>query len=342
MSLPKTYKHAVFKTKGGPLILEDAPLQLPSAGELLIKVEACGVCHSDIYAQYDGVGGGFPVTPGHEIIGRVVAVGSGAEAQTWKVGDRIGSGWHGGHDGTCKACKQGFNQMCDNQLVNGITKAGGYAEYCLLRAEASVHVPDNVDAATYAPILCAGVTVFNSIRHMNIPAGATVAVQGLGGLGHLAIQYTRRMGYRVIAISRGADKEKAARALGANDYINCSEGGDPGSQLKAFGDVSLIISTAAAAEAISPLVKGLGILGKLLVLSIPGDLTVDTYAMVNKGLSVYCWPSGHAGDSEDAIQFTQINNVECAIEKFSLSDVQNAYDAMINGTVHFRAVLTMD
>ncbi|GFF59772.1 alcohol dehydrogenase [Aspergillus udagawae] len=339
MSLPQTYKRAVFKELGQLLTVEDAPLKLPGTRELLIKVEACGVCYSDMYSQYNGLGGGFPIVPGHEIIGKVAAVGS--DVGDWNVGDRIGAGWHGGHDGTCKACKKGWFQMCDNTVVNGATKEGGYAEYCIIRAESAVHIPAHVDAATYAPILCAGLTVFNSIRNMSIKAGETVAVQGLGGLGHLAIQYAKHMGYRVIAISRGADKEGAARELGADDYIDSSQG-DAGEQLAALGGAALAITTASTAEAITPLLKGLGILGKLLVLSFPRKLTLDPTDLLKYGLSVQFWPSGHPSDAEEAIRFAENNNIKSVIEKFPLSQAQQAFDSILSGKVRFRAVITMD
>ncbi|OTA99731.1 hypothetical protein M426DRAFT_67245 [Hypoxylon sp. CI-4A] len=338
MSLPKTYKQAVFKAQGQPLVLEDTELKPPSHGEVLVKVEACGVCYSDMYAQYNGMGGGFPLVPGHEVIGRVAAVGEGVS--DWKVGDRVGAGWHGGHDGTCKACKKGWFQMCDKPIITGENRNGGYAEYCLVRSEAAVPIPPDVDAAKYAPLLCAGVTVFNSIRHMGLQPGDTVAVQGLGGLGHVAIQYAKYMGYRVVAISRGADKEKAARDLGAHEYIDASKG-DPGEALNALGSASLVVSTARTADAITPLLKGIGILGKLLILSVPGEVPVDTFTMLKYGVSVQCWPGGHSGDSVDAIAFAKSHDIETVVQKFPLSEAQSAYDAMLSGNVRFRAVITV-
>ncbi|KAJ5635555.1 uncharacterized protein N7484_008868 [Penicillium longicatenatum] len=339
MSLPQTYKRAVFKELGHPLTVEDAPLKLPGTNELLIKVEACGVCYSDMYSQYNGIGGGFPIVPGHEIIGKVSAVGN--HVSNWSVGDRVGAGWHGGHDGTCKACKKGWFQMCDNNVVNGATKEGGYAEYCIIRAESAVRIPANVDAATYAPLLCAGLTVFNSIRHMNIKAGETVAIQGLGGLGHLAIQYAKHMKYRVIAISRGNHKEGAARELGVDEFIDSSRG-DAGEQLAALGGAALAITTASTEETITPLLKGLGILGKLLVLSFPNRITLNPTDLLKYGLSVHFWPSGHHIDAEEAIQFAENNKIKSVIEKFPLSQAQQAFDSMLGGKVRFRAVITMD
>ncbi|KAF9891993.1 hypothetical protein FE257_002957 [Aspergillus nanangensis] len=339
MVLPQTFKQAVFKEAGGPLVIEEVSLTLPGPGEVLVKVEACGVCASDKFAQHNVMGGGFPIVPGHEIIGRVVAIGN--EVSGWQIGDRIGGAWHGGHDGVCKACRKGWQQMCENQAVNGITKGGGYAEYCKIRAEAGVRVPDHVDAAKYSPILCAGVTVFNSIRHMNIPVGETVAIQGMGGLGHLAIQYANEFGYRVVAISRGSDKQAFARQLGAHEYINTNNE-DASEALQKLGGASLIVTTAPKADHITPLIKGLGILGKLLILSVPGELAVNTSRMLRYGLSVQSWPSGHAADSEDAIAFTELRNVNCMVERFPLEEVNKAYAAMLDGSVRFRAVLTME
>ncbi|KAG6363830.1 hypothetical protein INS49_008933 [Diaporthe citri] len=269
---------------GKPLTIETTDLKLPGKGEVLVKVEACGVCFSDISS----------------------------------------AGWHGGHDGQCKACKKGWQQMCDNQVVNGETKNGGYAEYCILRAEATARVPEHVDAAAYAPILCAGMTVFNSLRHTNLAPGDTVAVQGLGGLGHLAIQYASRTGYRVVAISRGSDKEKFARQLGAHEYIDAGKE-DPGQAIQRLGRASLAMATAPTADSITPLLSGLGILGKLLVLSVPGDLTVNTGVMLKYAVSVQCWPCGHAYDSEDTIAFTEQQRINCMIEKFPLVKANDAF-----------------
>ncbi|KAM5487807.1 hypothetical protein McanCB56680_000737 [Microsporum canis] len=273
MDAPKTFKQAIFKEAGAPLVLEEVPLTPPEKGEVLVKVQACGVCRSDFYVQHNAVGS-LPRVPGHEIIGHVAAVGEGVTQ--WKVGDRIGGAWHGGHDGTCKPCKKGYFQMCDNALVNGVNKGGGYAEYCKLRAEAGVRIPADIDAAKYAPILCAGVTVFNSMRHMNMMPGSTVAVQGLGGLGHLAIQYANKFGYRVVALSRGSEKEKFARDLGAHEYLDASKG-DIGEQLQNLGGASMIVSTAPSKDAVEPLLKGLGMLGKLLILSGKFILMIDVH-----------------------------------------------------------------
>ncbi|KAF3010355.1 hypothetical protein E8E14_009084 [Neopestalotiopsis sp. 37M] len=335
-SLPKTYKHAIFKAQGEPLTLEQVNLVEPSKGEILVKVEACGVCYSDMYAQHNGMGGGFPIVPGHEVIGRVAAIGEGTSS--WNVGDRIGAGWHGGHDGTCVACKKGWLQMCSNPVINGENKQGGYSEYVLIRAEAAVRVPDHVDAATYAPILCAGMTAFNAIRNMGIPAGETVAVQGLGGVGHMAIQYAAAFGYRVIAVSRDASKEEFARKLGATEYVDASKG-DVGAQIQKLGGARLAVATAPSADGLGDLMNGLGILGKLLILSVPGEIKLNTFAMLGKGLSVQSWPGGHCGDSEDTIQFSELKGIETIVTKYPLDKAQEAYEAMLSGKVQGRAVL---
>ncbi|PYI03846.1 putative alcohol dehydrogenase [Aspergillus sclerotiicarbonarius CBS 121057] len=336
---PQTFKQAVFKSLGAPLVIEEAPILHPGPGQLLVKVEACGVCFSDVFAQNNIMGGGFPLIPGHEIVGHVAAIGE--NVSEWTVGQRVGGAWHGGHDGTCRACRKGWYQMCDNAVVNGETKNGGYAEYCLLNANAAVRVPTHVSATKYAPILCAGVAVFNSIRHQNITPGSTVAVQGLGGLGHLAIQYAARMGYRVVAISRDSQKEAMVRELGAHEYIDSSKG-DAGVALQELGGASLIVSTAPSAEVMPPLLKGLGILGKLLILSVPGPVPVDTGIMLKYGVSVQVWPCGHATDTEDAIAFTELQNINCMVEEFPLEKANEALESMLKGTVRFRAVLTME
>ncbi|KAK0725994.1 alcohol dehydrogenase 1 [Lasiosphaeris hirsuta] len=339
-SLPSTYLHAVFKGLREKLTLEQTELKQPGSGEVLIKVEACGICHSDVFAQENTFGGGFPRVPGHEIVGKVVAVGP--LVSQWTVGDRVGSGFHGGFDGTCTQCKTGWTQMCNNAQYNGITRDGGFGEYALLRAEAAVSVPADADAAKLAPLLCAGSTVFAGLKHSNIVPGETVAIQGLGGLGHLAVQFARKMGYRVVAISRGTEKEAAARKLGAHEYIDAKKG-DVGQQLWALGGAKLALTTALDNDAFTPLISGLGVNGKLLIVTgVPGPVTIDATTMIMRGISVQAWPVATAFDNEKTISFAHLHDVDCAIETFPLKDAQKAYDTMKNGTVRFRAVLTMD
>lgn len=243
--------------------------------------------------------------------------------------------------GVCKACNRGLFQMCDNGTVNGVYRDGGYAEYCTLRSEATVSVPADVDPAAYCPLLCAGVTVFNAMRQQHVLPGEVVAVQGLGGLGHLAIQYASKMGYRVVALSTSGAKEKFARDLGAHDYIDGSKQ-DHAEALQKLGGAALIVSTSPVPESIGKLVGGLGIMGKLLILAPCGDVSVNTIPMVQKGLSVCSWPSGHAMDSEEAISFAQLHNVNCMIEKFPLSKANEAFEHMMTGKARFRAVITME
>ncbi|KAI1262387.1 alcohol dehydrogenase GroES-like domain-containing protein [Xylariaceae sp. FL1019] len=341
MDLPKTIKQAVFKELGGPLVIETVPLQMPSDGEILVRVEACGVCHSDIFGQYNVFGGGFPVVPGHEIIGSVAALGPGVTG--WRVDERIGGAWHGGHDGNCARCKSGYPQLCEPLVVNGVTKNGGYSEYCLLRSNAAVKVSSGVDAVKQAPMLCAGSTVFGALKSAGLKAGETVAVQGLGGLGHMAVQFARRMGYRVIAISRGRDKEISTRELGAHEYIDSTEG-DAGDALRKLGLAKLVLTTAMDTSAMVPLIKGIDVMGKLLILSLPesGAMQIDTNQLLTGGgISVQSWPVGNNVDGEKTLEFAQIQGLDCAVETFPLDRAQEAFDAMLSGKVRYRAVITM-
>lgn len=337
-SLPKTYKAAVFEKANAPFTLKDIDIVQPERGEILVKVIACGVCHSDAAVCSGIMGNSFPRIPGHEIIGDVAAVGEG-EAK-WKVGDRVGGAWHGGHDGECKQCQRGQFQMCKNAVVNGVTKNGGYAEYLILRTEAAVKVPKDVDPVEYAPILCAGVTVFNSIRVQKIVPGDIVAVQGLGGLGHLAVQYASKMGYKVVALSSGDSKRDFAKKLGAHEYINTSQD-NPAKKLMEMGGAALIVCTAPNPKAIGPLTGGLEAGGKVLVLAPCGNIEVNSLDLILKAATVTGFPSGHALDSEEAIAFTKLHGIRCMVEKFPLSDVQKAYDHMVSGDVRFRSVLAM-
>lgn len=338
-SLPKTFKAAVLTGPGKPLEIQDVPLKEPSYGQVLIKVRACGICHTDAFVQAGGFGNPWPLIPGHEIVGDVVAVGEGVTR--FKEGDRVGGGWHGGHDGGCRSCQRGAFQLCDNRAVNGVTMNGGYAEYTLLRAEAVSRIPVDVDPAEAAPFLCAGTTVFNGIRKMHVEAGNTVAIQGLGGLGHLAVQYSRAMGYRTIAISRGTDKRDFAFQLGAHEYIDTNID-DPSAKLQELGGAALIVSTAPSAKAISGLLGGLHSMGKLVVLAPMGPVEFDTLTMIGSGLSIHGWASGNALDGEEAIEFAKRFNVKCLVEKFSLGDAAKAFDSMKEGKPRFRNVLVME
>ncbi|TDZ33020.1 Alcohol dehydrogenase patD [Colletotrichum spinosum] len=326
-SLPKTYKAAVVESKGAELKIVEKELQKPGPGHILVKVLACGVCHSDTAMQAGDFGEVFPRIPGHEVIGDVVAVGE--NVSRFSGGERVGGAWHGGHDGTCRQCQKGMFQTCSNGAVNGVSRDGGYAEYVLLRAEAAVRVPKDVDPADAAPLLCAGVTVFNSIRKMGVEHGSLVAIQGLGGLGHLGVQYASRMGYKVAVLSSGSQKKDFAMKLGAHEYID-SSATDPVKRLQELGGAALIVATAPNPKAIGPLTAGLAPGGKLCVLAPVGDLQVNSIDLIVGGKSVCGWPSGNQLDSEDAIDFAATHGVKCMVERFSLDDAKKASDHMLS------------
>lgn len=338
VSLPKTYKAVVITEANAPFKLQDVELQHPGPGQILVKVLACGVCFSDVGIAGGHFGDVFPRTPGHELVGDVVELGK--DVKHIQLGERVGGPWHGGHDGHCRQCQRGQFQMCDNELVNGYTKDGGFAEYVLLRQEAVVRIPKEADPAEVAPLLCAGVTVFNGIRKMHVEQGALVAVQGLGGLGHLAVQYANQMGYEVAVLSSGDDKADFAKKLGAHHYINTKSSDGP-AELTKLGGAAIIVQTAPNPEVVGKLIAGLAPGGKLLCLAPVGDVQFDTVAMVLGGRGVEGWPSGHALDSEEAIRFAQTHNIKCMIEKYSLSDVQKAVDSLVAGKPRFRNVLIM-
>ncbi|KAF1962052.1 alcohol dehydrogenase [Byssothecium circinans] len=337
-TIPKTARAVVLDAPNAPWAIKEVPVPVPAAGEILIKVLACGVCHSDTVIQA-GHMGTYPRIPGHEIIGTVVALGEGEKK--WKVGDRVGGGWHGGHDGSCTPCGRGFFQACKNVTINGIFRDGGFAEYTTLRTEATVRIPPSAPAADYAPLLCAGVTCYNGIRKMNITPGDTVAIQGVGGVGHLGIQYSRKMGYRTVAISSGADKRDFAKELGAHEYVDTSAE-DAAAALQKMGGAALIVVTAPNPEVIGALVGGLAPLGKLLILAPVGEVPIDTIPLILQGLSVHGWPAGHALDSEEAISFAEVQDVNCLVEKFAFDNVEEAVERMMSGKVRFRAVLVME
>ncbi|EXJ55667.1 hypothetical protein A1O7_08596 [Cladophialophora yegresii CBS 114405] len=335
-NLPAEYKVGVFEAKGEPIKFKQVKLELPKPGEVLVKVLACGVCHSDHAVRFGLFGNSFPIVPGHEVIGEVAAIPD--TEKKWKVGDHVGGPWHGGHDQTCVPCQRGLFQMCENEAINGVTRDGGYGEYVTLRTEAVVRIPSDADPAEYCPVLCAGVTVFNSLRQQKVLAGSTVAVQGLGGLGHLALQYANKAGYRTVAISSSAEKKDFAMQLGAHDYIDASKG-DIGEQLQKLGGASCILFTAPNEKLIPSLLNGLGPLGRLIVLAAAGPVEVNTASMIGKGLSIQAWPSGHQLDSEEAISFAQTHGVKCMIEKFPLEKASEALEKMTSGKVRFRGVL---
>ncbi|KAK3382646.1 chaperonin 10-like protein [Lasiosphaeria ovina] len=331
-SLPKTHKAAMLNAHGADLELRDLPLVLPTRGQILVKLLACGICHSDAWLQ-ESAPVTLPTVPGHEIIGDVVAIGE--DVTLFKEGDRVGS-----HDGTCRTCQRGHFQNCESQAVNGLNKSGGYAEYVILRVEAAARVPRDMDVATVAPLFCAGVTVFNAIRKMHVEQGTLVAVQGLGGLGHLAVQFCRAMGYKTIAVSRGTDKRDFAFELGAHGYIDTNLE-DPAAALQKLGGAAMIVSTAPHGPSMTKLLPGLQPHGKLVVLAPVGNVEFDTTAIAVQGLQVVGWPSGIALDCEETFDFVKTHGVKCMVQTFPLADFHNAFEGMKAGTPRFRNVLIM-
>ena len=325
---------------GGNFELVERPIPEPARNQVRIKVEACGICHSDAFVK-EGHWPGlqYPRIPGHEVAGRIDAVG--AEVTNWKPGQRVGVGWHGGHCFTCEACRRGDFLLCHNGKITGFSHDGGYAEYMITPAEALAAIPDDLAAAEAAPLLCAGITVFNALRHSGARAGDLVAVQGIGGLGHLGIQYARQMGFRTFAIGRGSDKEPLARKLGAAHFVDTAIG-NPAQELQKFGGASVILATAPDAKSISALVDGLANNGKLVVVGAsPDPITVTPIQLIGGRKSIQGWPSGAAKDSEDTLQFSVLTGVRPMIERYPLEKANEAYQQMITGRARFRVVLTM-
>jgi D-arabinose 1-dehydrogenase-like Zn-dependent alcohol dehydrogenase len=329
----------VSKPKGEwELVERDIPQ--PGPRQVRIKVEACGICHSDMLVK-DGLWPGlqFPRVPGHEIAGKIDALG--ADVTSWQVGQRVGVGWHGGHCFVCEPCRRGDFILCKKEKITGISHDGGYAEYMISPAEAVAAMPDDLPAAEAAPLLCAGITVFNALRNAGARGGDLVAVQGIGGLGHLGIQYASRMGLATAAIGRGTDKEALARKLGAHHYID-TNAGSPAEALQKLGGARVALATAPDAKSISSLVGGLAPGGKLLVIGAAFEpLSISALDLIGARRSVQGWPSGTAMDSEDTLRFSALTGIRPMIEKFPLSKVAEAYERMESGKVRFRAVLVM-
>ncbi|GAA6063438.1 hypothetical protein JCM10212_002624, partial [Sporobolomyces blumeae] len=299
-------------------------------------VLASGVCHSDSAVVEQLIPGGLPRVPGHEIAGKVVQVGPGEKR--WKVGDYVGAGWHGGHCNICKSCLKGDFVTCEKENINGVLTDGGHAEYAILRSESLAALPDDIDPVQAAPLLCAGVTVFNSLRHMDVFPGDVVAVQGVGGLGHLAIAFARASGYKVVALSTSDSKRDLATKLGAHVYVDGSKE-DQVEALNKLGGAKVVLAVAPNGDAMAKLLGGLAPGGQLLVLALSDGLTVPIAPMIQKRLSIRGWPSGTAFDSEETVKFAQAVGVECMCETYSLDQVQEAYDAMMQGKARFRSVI---
>lgn len=332
-------KAAQIGKAGGDWELVERDIPQPGVGQVRVKVEACGICHSDALVK-DGIWPGllYPRVPGHEIAGRIDAIGD--NVTPWSIGQRVGVGWHGGHCFVCKQCRRGDFAMCVNRKVTGIDFDGGYADYVIAPAAVLAAIPAELPAEEAGPFMCAGVTVFNALRHSGARAGEVVAVHGIGGLGHLGVQYARRMGFKTVAINRGNDKEPLARELGAHDYIDATAT-DVVTELQKMGGASVILATAPNAQAISSLVDGLAPDGKLLVPAAPVEpLTINMFSLIAKRSSVAGWYSGTARDSQDTLEFSALSDVHPMIEKYPLDRVAEAYEQMHSGKVRFRVVLT--
>jgi D-arabinose 1-dehydrogenase-like Zn-dependent alcohol dehydrogenase len=336
----KRMKAAQISQPHGNWELVERDIPEPGAKQVRVKVEACGICHSDIFVK-DGLWPGlqYPRIPGHEIAGRIDAVGAGVTE--WKVGQRVGVGWHGGHCFVCEACRRGDFILCSSGKITGFSHDGGYAEYMISPSEAVAAMPDELPAAEAAPLLCAGITVFNSLRHAGANPGDLVAVQGIGGLGHLAIQYANRMGFITVALARGSDKEPLARQLGAKHYLD-SAAGSIAEALQKLGGARVILATAPDAKSISATVGGLGRNGKLLIVAAAMEpLSISAIDLLSARRSIQGWPSGTAKDSEDTLKFSALTAVRPMIEKYPMEKVSEAYERMVGGKARFRVVLTM-
>jgi D-arabinose 1-dehydrogenase-like Zn-dependent alcohol dehydrogenase len=331
---------AQISKPGGDWELVERDIPEPGPDQVRVKVEACGICHSDSLVK-DGVWPGlqFPRVPGHEIAGQVDALGGNVTA--WQKNQRVGVGWHGGHCFVCDQCRRGDFAMCVNRKVTGIDFDGGYATHVIVPAAVLAAIPDDLHAEEAGPFMCAGVTVFNALRNSGARSGEVVAVHGIGGLGHLGVQYARQMGFETIAINRGNDKEELARQLGAHHYIDATTQ-DVVAELQKLGGASVILATAPNAQAISGLVDGLAPSGKLLVPAAPLEpLSINVFSLITKRSSVAGWYSGTAKDSQDTLEFSALSGVHPMIEKYPLDQVAEGYEQMHSGRVRFRVVLTM-
>jgi D-arabinose 1-dehydrogenase-like Zn-dependent alcohol dehydrogenase len=325
---------------GGPL--ETVERDIPEAGPgfVRVKVQACGVCHSDS-VTVDGLFPGiqYPRVPGHEVVGVVDAVGSGVAA--WKPGERVGIGWNGGYCGYCDNCRRGDFFACQTfTLVTGVSHDGGYAEYTIARLEALARVPAELSAVEGGPLMCAGVTTFNCLRNSGARPGEVVAILGLGGLGHLGVQYAAKMGLKTVAIARGQDKEALAKQLGATIYID-NQAQDPAAELQKLGGAKVILATVTAADAMEGAVGGLAAKGTMMLIGATGPMKVDPVQLLLKSQSLKGWYAGTSIDSQDTLEFSVMSGVRSMNEVYPLDRAAEAYARMTSGKARFRVVLTM-
>jgi D-arabinose 1-dehydrogenase-like Zn-dependent alcohol dehydrogenase len=323
---------------GGPFELVERDVPEPGRGQVRVKVEACGICHSDALVK----GGHFPGLtlpriPGHEIAGHVDALGE--DVHAFAKGDRVGVGWHGGHCFWCEACRRGQFINCAKEKITGISHDGGYAEYAVVPAESLARIPEGLSAVDAGPLLCAGITTFNSLRNAGARPGDTVAVQGIGGLGHLAIQFAAKMGFRTVALSSGADKEALAHELGAHVYVDTKKT-SAAEALNKIGGADLVLATAPHSDAIASTIGGLKSRGKLLIVAASFEpLAVPVLSLLS-GKTIAGWPSGSAADSEDTLRFSALSGVRPRTEVFKLEQAEEAFAKVMENRVRFRAVLT--
>jgi D-arabinose 1-dehydrogenase-like Zn-dependent alcohol dehydrogenase len=327
------------KNANGPFELVEREIPTPAAGQVLIKVEACGICHSDALTKLGAFPGiTYPRVPGHEVVGIIDKLGE--RVPNWKPGRRVGVGWHGGHCGHCPSCRRGDFVTCANLQIPGISYDGGYADYMVAPFEALAAIPDDLQAAEAAPLLCAGITTYNALRNSGVRAGDTVAVLGIGGLGHLGVQFAAKMGCRTVAIARGADKGPLARQLGAHHYLD-STTQDVAAELKKLGGARVILSTVTNSPAMSAVLGGLAVDGKMIVVGAsPDPIEVSPFLLIGGRRGIQGWPSGTSMESEDTLAFSVLANIRPMIETMPLERAAEAYERMMSGAARFRMVIT--
>jgi D-arabinose 1-dehydrogenase-like Zn-dependent alcohol dehydrogenase len=330
-----------FVKPGAKLELVERDVPNPGSGQVRVRVHACGICHSDVLTAQGLLPGiQYPRIPGHEVAGVVDAVGEGVPE--WKKGDRAGIGWFGGSCGYCDRCRKGDYLTCRNDFqITGISYDGGYADYVVAPWNVLAHIPDGMEFTDAAPLMDAGLTTFNPLRHSGAMPGDLVAILGIGGLGHLGIQFASRMGFDTVAIARGADKSALARELGARVYID-SKASDPVAELQKLGGAKVILATVTNADAMAAVIPGLGPEGKLIIVGAPPEpLSTSVFPLIMGRRSIMGWPSGTSSDSQETLKFAQQAGVRPRVELFPLNEAQAAYDRMLSGEARFRVVLTM-
>ncbi len=339
--MAKQMRAVQVSAANGPFELVHRDIPTPGPRQVRVRVQACGICHSDSFTKAGAFPGmKLPRVPGHEVVGIVDALGP--DVPKWKQGARVGVGWHGGHCGHCDSCRKGDFLTCATGKIPGISYDGGYADYMIVPFEALAAVPDELSSAEAAPLLCAGITTFNSLRHSGVLAGDLVAVLGIGGLGHLGVQFAAKMGCRTVAVARGSDKEPLARQLGAFHYIDSTRE-NVAAELTRLGGARVILATLTDAKSMSTAIGGLGVDGKLLVLGASADpIEVSPLTLISKRRSISGWPSGTASDSEDTMRFSLQSAIRPLIEKYPLEQATEAYDRMMSGKARFRVVLTTE